>query len=61
MRRFTIVELDDGFQVIEVLAGQSPAEAAIAVGGELADAGLYPSYEDATEALDRLEILDERE
>ena len=58
---FAIIELDDGFEIIEVMAGQSPEDAAFAAGGELADPGPYASYEEAADAIDQLEILDERE
>jgi len=58
---FAIIELDDGFEVVEVLAGQSLEDAAVAAGGELVDPGPYRTYEEATDALDQLDILDERD
>lgn len=61
MPYFAIIELDDGFEVIEVLAGQSPEGAAVSEGGTLVDPGPYYSYEDANDAMDQLEVSDERE
>lgn len=61
MSYFAIIERDDGFEVVEVLAGQTLEDAAVASGGELADPGPYVSYEEATDALDQLEIVDERD
>jgi hypothetical protein len=59
MASFAIIELDDGFEVVEVLLGQSPSDAAAAEGGVLVDPGPYLSYEEASDALDQLEISDE--
>ncbi len=61
MPSFAIIEIDDGFEVIEVYSGQSPEDAAAAAGGELADPGPYSTYDEAIDALDQLEIFDERE
>ncbi|TWU46669.1 hypothetical protein [Rubripirellula reticaptiva] len=58
---FAIIELDDGFEVMEVLPGQSPEDAAVIAGGVLVDPGPYSSYDEATEALDQLEVFDERD
>jgi hypothetical protein len=59
MPSFAIIEVDDGFEVIEVLPGQSAEDAAAAEGGVLVDPGPYSSYENANDALDQLEIFDE--
>ncbi len=56
---FVIVERDDGFEIVEVLPGQSPDDAAVAAGGKLADPGPYYSLEEANDALDQLEFFDE--
>ena len=61
MPSFAIIELDDGFEVLEVLSGQSPEDGAAAEGGQLVDPGPYDSDEQANDALDALEISDERE
>ena len=56
---FAIIEVEDGLTVIQVEPGQSPADAALAEGGVLMDPGPYDSYEEATDALDQLEVEDE--
>jgi hypothetical protein len=61
MTTFAIIEIDDGFKVLEILAGQSPESAAAAEGGQLVDPGPYHRYEDALEALDKLQVFDENE
>lgn len=62
MTAFAIIELDDGFEVVEVLTGQSPEDVvAAAEGGKLVDPGPYFSYDDANDALDQLEAFDEQE
>ncbi|TWT81600.1 hypothetical protein CA13_30530 [Planctomycetes bacterium CA13] len=58
---FAIIEIDNGFEVVEFLSGQSAEDAAAAEGGEVVDPGPYYSYEDASDALDQLEIFEERE
>jgi len=58
---FVIVELDDGFEIVEVLPGQSPEDAAAAEGGKLVDPGPYYSFEEANDALDQLEFFDEQQ
>jgi hypothetical protein len=61
MTSFAIIEVDDGFEVVEVLKGQSPEDAALAEGGRLIDPGPFHKYEDANDAIDKLEAADERE
>lgn len=61
MSTFAVIEIEDGFEIVEVLPGQSPIDAARAAGGSLVDPGPYENYEDAMDALDELEIFDERE
>jgi hypothetical protein len=51
MIRFAIVELPDGMTVVEVQPGQQPEDAAIAQGGTLVDTNLYPSYDEAYDAM----------
>ncbi len=51
MPTFVIIEVENGLTVVELLAGESPEEAAVRHGGLLVDAGPYHSYEDANEAL----------
>jgi hypothetical protein len=59
MNSFAIVEIDRGFTVVEVPAGQSPEDVAISEGGILVDPGPYDSYEEAIDALDELEEEEE--
>ncbi len=59
MTSYSIIEIDDGFEIIEVLAGQSAEDAAIAAGGVLVDPGPYDHYDDAIDALSQLEIMDD--
>ena len=61
MSSYAIIELADGYEVVEVLASQSPEDAAAVVGGQLVDAGPYDSYDKAVDALDQLDIFDEHE
>jgi hypothetical protein len=59
MGYFTIIELDDGLSIAEVMPGETPEDAAAKEGGTLVDPGPYPSYEDALDALADLEEQDE--
>ena len=59
MVSFAIIEVEDGFTVIEVLPGPSPEDAALGAGGELVDPGPYDSYEGAIDALDELEEVED--
>jgi hypothetical protein len=61
MVSFAIIEVDDGYTVIQVAPGQSPEDAALSEGGALVDPGPYDSYEDANDALDQFEAADEDE
>ena len=61
MISFAIIEIDDGFTIVEVLPGQSAEEAALGEGGVLVDEGPYESYEEANDAMDKLDRLDEEE
>lgn len=58
MSSFAIIEIDERFEVIEVLAGQSPENAAVAEGGQLIDPGPYHSYKEAHDALIQLRLSD---
>ena len=55
MISFAVIEVDDGFTIVEVMEGQSVEDAALNAGGELVDPGPYTSYEEACDALDQLE------
>ena len=59
MNSFAIIELEDGFQIVELLPGQSPEDAAAAEGGQLIDPGPYHNYEDAVDAVEQLEVVDD--
>ena len=59
MVNFATIEIDDGLTVVELRAGEQPEEAAIREGGVLVDPGPYESYEDACDALSKLEGEDE--
>lgn len=61
MADYVIVEVADGHTVVELEAGQTPQEAALANHGILANDAIYPSFEDASEALADFAILDEPE
>ncbi len=56
---FAIIEVDDGFTIIEVKDDQSVEEIAVREGGILVDSGPYSSYEEACDALDQLEVEDD--
>ena len=61
MSSFAIVEVENGFEVVEYLPDQMPEDAAAIAGGQLVDPGPYDSYQAAKDALDQLDILDDRE
>ncbi|TWU23386.1 hypothetical protein Pla52o_29220 [Novipirellula galeiformis] len=61
MHSFAVIEVEDGFEVIELITGQSAEDAAATQGGQLIDPGPYHSYEDANEVLEQLEVSDDRE
>ena len=61
MVSFAIIEVDDGFMIVQVASGQSPEDAALSEGGTLVDPGPFDSFEDANDELDRLEELDDQE
>lgn len=61
MISFAVIEIEDGLTIIEVLPGQDPEDAATSEGGALVDPGPYHSYEDASEALDQLEMENEED
>ena len=56
MEYFAIIEVDDGFEIVEVLPGQLAEDAAASEGGVLVDPGPYRSYDEATDALDQMEL-----
>ena len=55
MLSFAVIEVDDGFTIVEVRDGQLAEDAAINEGGVLIDPGPYTTYEEACDALDLLE------
>jgi hypothetical protein len=61
MSDYVIVEVADGHTVVELEPGQSAQEAALANHGILANDLIYPSFEDASDALADFAILDEPE
>ena len=61
MISFAVIEVEDGFTVVEVLEGQSAEDAALGEGGVLVDPGPYTSYEEACDALDLLEGEEEED
>ena len=61
MSEFAIIEIEDGFMIVEVELGQNAEDVAARRGGTLVDAGPYVTYEDALDALAELEGEDEIE
>ena len=61
MVSFAIIEVEDGYTIVQVAPGQSPEEAALGEGGILVDAGPFDSYEEANDALSEFEESDEDE
>jgi hypothetical protein len=61
MAQFAIIEVPDGLTIVELQPDQSPEDAAASQGGVLIDAGPYPSYEGANDALIELQAEDEEE
>ena len=61
MVEFAIIELEDGFTIVEVQSGQKPEDAAANHGGILVDPGPYASYEEANDALIDLQAADDEE
>ena len=59
MSDFIIIEIEDGFTIIEVQPNELPEEAAIRHGGVVVDLGPYSSLEDANDALNELQPADE--
>ena len=51
MVEFAIIEVDDGLTIVELQAGESPAEVAVRNGGTLVSLEPYPTYEEALDAL----------
>ena len=61
MEYFVIIEVEDGFEIVEVLPDQSADDAAAEAGGVLIDPGPYGSYDDASDALDQFELAVEED
>ncbi len=61
MINFAVIEVEDGFTIVEVMEGQSPEDAALGEGGTLIDPGPYTTYEEACDALDLLEGEEEED
>ncbi len=53
---FYIVEVDDGYTIIEVPEGGSPADQAAAMEGIIVDERAFTSFQDATDAVTELEF-----
>jgi len=58
---FAIAEIDDGLTVVEVHPGETAEEAAVRNRGTLVDAGPYPTYEAAYDALMEIDTEDDEE
>jgi hypothetical protein len=58
---YAIIETDEGLTVAEIQPGTTPEVAAERQGGVVVDAGPYPDYEDACEAMYALAIEEEEE
>ncbi len=61
MISFTVIEVEDGLTIVEIQPGQTAEDAAANEGGTLVDPGPYHSYEDASDALDQLEMESEED
>jgi hypothetical protein len=59
MVTFAIVEVEDGWMVVPIEAGQTAEDAAVNAHGVLVDAGPYASWQDATDALEELAAEEE--
>ena len=60
MDRFAILETEDGYTIVELPAGQDADELAASRGAVVADPGPFSTYEDAQDALDELQVDDDR-
>jgi hypothetical protein len=61
MVRFAIIEIEDGLTIVEVQPDENPEDVAVKNGGALVDPELYPTYEEANDALIDLQAEDEDE
>ena len=61
MVHYALIEVDDGYTVVQFDNGESAEEAATREGGVLVDPGPYLNFEEAYEALDRLQVFDEED
>ncbi|MBL9091963.1 MAG: hypothetical protein JNL96_12120 [Planctomycetaceae bacterium] len=55
MMTYAIIEVDDGFDIIELRAGERAADIAAARNGTLYGTEMFESYDDAYEAILELE------
>lgn len=55
MKRFIVVETEDGLTVVDVPEAETPEDAASTHGGRLADEETYGSYDDAYDAMIAIE------
>ena len=60
MDYFAIIEIEDGLTIVEVKAHETAEDVAQREGGTVVDAGPFPSYDDALDALADLESDDEQ-
>ena len=58
---FALVETEDGYTVVQFNEGESAEDAASRESGVVVDPGPYMNYEEAYDALERLEVFDEEE
>lgn len=61
MATYIIIELPDGLEPIELVAGRTAEEVAEAEGGILVDEGPFASLDEAQDAIDNLEAEPEDE
>lgn len=61
MTWYVIVETEDGLSVANVPQGGTAEEAAVRSGGVVVDAGPYPAYEEAYDAMLSLQEIDDGE
>ena len=61
MAYYALIEVDDGYTVIQFSEEESADDAAWREGGSMVDPGPYLSYEEAYDALEQLEVFDEED
>jgi hypothetical protein len=61
MAEFIIVELEDGFSVVEVQPGERPDDAAARHRGTLVDPGPFATFQEADDALINRQIEEQEQ